>query len=94
MIHYLKQGDAFEKHPFCTNMPLWVGISWKASGLGAIKVRGNYVCCLVMVVTFVGPGGAKRSEFFKVIIRREGEKPQTRGTFMGRHKKTTQGADQ
>ena len=29
--------------------------------------------------------------FFKFIIRREGEKPQTRGTFMGRHKKTTQG---
>ena len=34
-------------------MPLWVGISWKASGLGAseqTKVRGNYVCCLVIVV--------------------------------------------
>ena len=24
------------------------------------KGRGNYVCCLVMVVIFVGPGGAKR----------------------------------
>ena len=26
-------------------------------------------------------------------IWREGEKPQTRGTFMGRHKKTNQGVD-
>ena len=26
-------------------------------------------------------------KFFKVIKRREGEIPQTRGTFMGRHKK-------
>ena len=71
-------------------MPLWVGISWKASGLGAseqTKVRGNYICCLVIVAIFVGPGGAKRQVFFKVIIRRDGEKPQTRGTFMGRHKK-------
>ena len=25
--------------------------------------------------------------FFEFIIQREGEKPQTRGTFMGRHKK-------
>ena len=25
--------------------------------------------------------------FFKVIIRREGENTQKRGTFMGRHKK-------
>ena len=31
--------------------------------------------------------------FFEFIIQREGEKPQTRGTFMGRHKKTTQGVD-
>ena len=30
-----KQGDESEKHPFCTNMSLWVGISWKASDLGA-----------------------------------------------------------
>ena len=29
--------------------------------------------------------------FFEFIIQREGEKPQTRGTFMGHHKKTTQG---
>ena len=51
LIYYLKskhqkQGDEFEKHPFCTNMSLWVGISWKVSGLGAseqTKARGNYV---------------------------------------------------
>ena len=33
-------------------MPLWVGISWKASGLGAseqTKVRQDYVCCLVII---------------------------------------------
>ena len=33
-------------------------------GLGAseyTKVRGKYVCCLVIVVIFVGPGGTKRS---------------------------------
>ena len=47
-------------------MPQWVGISWKACGLGGggaselEKVRGDYVCCLVIVVTFVGPAGAKR----------------------------------
>ena len=35
----------------------------------------------------MGRGGAKRWGFFDVIIQREGEKPQTRGTFMGRHKK-------
>ena len=39
-------------------MPLWIGISWKASGLGASEE--NYVCCLVIVAIFVGPGGAKR----------------------------------
>ena len=40
-------------------------------------------------------GNWRRKEvgFFKVIIRKEGEKPQTRGTFMGRHEKTTQGVD-
>ena len=27
------------------------------------------------------------------VIRREGEKPQTRGHFMGRHKKSTKGVD-
>ena len=31
--------------------------------------------------------------FFKVIVPREGEKPQTRETFVGRHKKTTQGVN-
>ena len=31
----------------------------------------------------------QRGRGLKVIIRREGKKPQTRGTFMGRHKKTT-----
>ena len=38
----------FEKHPFCTNMPLLVGISCKASDMGTseqTKVRGNNVCC-------------------------------------------------
>ena len=62
-------------------------VSRKASGLGTKewkKVRVNYICCLVLVVIFVGPGGAKSREF-KVI--REGEKPQTRRTFMGRIKK-------
>ena len=40
----------------------------------------------------MGPGGEKqRGSGFKVIIWREGEKPQTRGTFMGHHKKTTHG---
>ena len=46
-----------------TNMNLWVEISWKVCGLGAselTKVRRDYVCCLVIVVIFVGPGGAKR----------------------------------
>ena len=32
-----------------------------------------------------------RGKGFKAIIRMEGEKPQTVGTVMGRHKKTTQG---
>ena len=41
-----------------------------------------------------GTWRSKEVGFFKVIIRREGGKPQTRGTFTGRHKKTTQGADQ
>ena len=44
-------------------MPLWVGLLWKACGLGAseyTKVRGNYVCCPFIVVIFAGPGGAKR----------------------------------
>ena len=54
------------------------------------KVRGNYVFCLAIVVVFVLAGRAKRYWFFTVIIRREGKKPQTRGIFMGRHKKTTQ----
>ena len=45
------------------------------------KIRGNYVCCLVTVVIFVGPGEAKRKGFFKVIIQREGEKAQTSGTL-------------
>ena len=74
-------------------MPLWVEISWKVSGLGAseeTEVGGNYVCCLVIVVILLGP---KRQRFFKVIIRREGEKPQTRGVFMGCRKKTTQVVD-
>ena len=73
-------------------MPVWVGNSWKASGLEAsewTKVRGNYMCCLVIVVIFVGEGvrGLKLSHGGK------GKKPQTRETFMGRHKKTTQGVD-
>ena len=91
-----KQGDEFEKHPFCTNMSLRVGISWKASVLWVselTKVKGNYVCCLAIVVVFVLAGGAKRYGFFTVIIRREGKKPQTRGIFKRRHKKTTQGVD-
>ena len=40
-----------------------------------------------------GTWRSKEVGVFKVIIQREGEKPQTRGTFMGRHKKTTQGVD-
>ena len=40
------------------------------------KVRGNYLCCLVIVVIFVGPGETKRLGLFKVIIRREREKPK------------------
>ena len=41
-----------------------------------------------------GTRGAKRHGFFKVIIWREGEKPQTsRETFLGRQEKTTQEVD-
>ena len=47
---------------------------------------------VALSVIFVGHGGTRR-QGFKVIIRREGEKPQTIGTFMGRHKKPTQGID-
>ena len=35
----------------------------------------------------------QRVRGFKVIIWREGEKPQTRETFTGAHKKTNQGGD-
>ena len=35
----------------------------------------------------------KQKRCFEFIMQREGEKPQTRGTFMGHHKKTTQGVD-
>ena len=35
----------------------------------------------------------ERQGFFKVIMRRKGEKPQTKGTFMERYKKTTKGID-
>ena len=48
--------------PNIPNMPLWVGISWKAWDLGTseqTKVKGNYVCYLAIVVIFVGPEGAK-----------------------------------
>ena len=44
-------------------MPLWVEISWKVYGLRAseqTKVIGDYVCCLFIIVIFVGPGVAKR----------------------------------
>ena len=61
---------------------MWVGISWKISGLGAsewTKVRGNYICCLVIVVIFVGG----RSGGFKVITRREGEKATKKRNFYG-----------
>ena len=63
-------------------MPLWVGISWKACGLGVkeqTKVRGNYVCCLVIIVIFVGLE-KQRGREFKFTIQREGEKLQIRGT--------------
>ena len=66
-------------------MPLWVGISWNFYGLGAseqTKVRGNYLCCLVIVVIFWDLE-EQRGRGFKVIIRRKEEKPQTRGTFTG-----------
>ena len=78
----------------CTNMPLWVGISWKACGLGASEwkqVRPNYACCLAMVVIFCGTWRSRGVG--SVIIQREGEKTQTRGHFMGRHKKTTKEVD-
>ena len=61
---------------------MWVGISWKVSGLGAsewTKVRGNYICCLVVVVIFVGGRGGG----FKVITRREGEKATKKRNFYG-----------
>ena len=63
VINLQKKGVEFVKHPICSNMPLLVGISWKASDLETsekAKVRGNYVCCHVIFVMFVGPGGAKR----------------------------------
>ena len=44
-------------------MPLWVGISRKARGLGGsekTKVRVKCVCRYAIFVTFVGLGGARR----------------------------------
>ena len=77
-------------------MPLWVGILWKASGLGAseqTKVRANYVAMLPChnLLDLEEQRGSQR--FFKFIIRREWENPQTTETFMGRQKKTTQGVE-
>ena len=42
LIYYLKskhqkQGDEFEKHPFCTNMSLWVGIHGKSVAWGQVN---------------------------------------------------------
>ena len=64
-------------------------ISCKACGLWAseqTRGRGNSACCLVIVVIFVGLGG-EGSGFEVIIQRREGEKPQRRGIFMGSIKK-------
>ena len=79
------RGDEFEKHSFCTNMPVgrdfmesqWPGSKWIDKG-----------CCLVIIC-----GTWRSKKGFLNLSYREGEKPQTRGTFMGHHKKTTQGVD-
>ena len=38
--------------------------------MNRLEVRGNYVCCLVIIVIFIGLGGAK-GRGFKVIVLRE-----------------------
>ena len=48
--------------------------------VGGLPVRGNYVCCLVIVVTYMGLGGARRWGGFKVIVW-EGGKTQMEGHF-------------
>ena len=83
--HQKHWDDEFEKHPFCTNMPVsrdfkesqWPGGKWIDKG-----------CCLVIIC-----GTWRSKKGFLNLSYREGEKPQTRGTFMGHHKKTTQGVD-
>ena len=80
-----------------TNMSLWVGIPWNACGLGASEQTRKWLeetmCVALPQLLYLWDLEEQRGRGFKVIIRREGEKPQTRGTFMGRHKKTTQGVD-
>ena len=78
------------RNTLCNKMPLWVGILWKTCSLGAseyTKARGNYVCCLFIVVIFAGPGGA---EVGALMLSYKGRgKVKKRGAFMGSHKKTT-----
>ena len=48
-------------------------IAWRRGLLGGVGIRGNYVWCLVIVVIFMGLGGAKRwggGRGFKIIIWR------------------------
>ena len=67
----------------------------EASGLGAseqTKVGGNYVSCLVIICGTWRSKEAARV-FLNLLYVEKGESHQTRGTFLGQHKKTTQGFD-
>ena len=69
-------------------MPLWVGISWKASAQGAseyTKVRGNYVCCLVTICGIWRSRGSYG--FLKFILRREGKSHKQEELLWGTIKK-------
>ena len=89
----LETGKLIWKTPIaiaCTNMSLWVKISWKVCSFGTSKyteVRGNYFALPYLLYLWELQEQRGRG----LILSREGEKPQTRGTFMGHHKKTTYG---
>ena len=64
-------------------MALGVGMSWKASGLGAseyTKVGGNYVCCLVIIC---GAWRSKEVGVFEFIIQRDRGKATNKRKFYG-----------
>ena len=75
-------------------MPLWIGISWKASGMGAsesTKVRGNYVCCLVIICE--GQRSKEVGIFLNLSYRGMGKSHKQEELLWGTTKKTTQGVD-